>query len=52
MAEMRARDEDDEFERTYDDEREMAVAFIGAVLLGAVIISLFMFITWLAYNTD
>ena len=38
--------------RTYDDRRDTMVALLGAVLLNAGIIGLFMFITWLTYATD
>ncbi|GAA4738060.1 hypothetical protein GCM10023350_22690 [Nocardioides endophyticus] len=39
--------------RTYDEERwASAIALLGAVLVGAGIIGLFMFITWLTYATD
>jgi hypothetical protein len=39
--------------RTYDEERwASAIALLGAVLGGAGIIGLFMFITWLTYATD
>jgi len=38
--------------RTYDDRRDTMIALLGAVLLGAAIIGLFMFITWFAYAVD
>lgn len=41
----------DESARTYEDHSEL-IALLGAVLLAAAIIGLFMFITWVAYNAD
>ncbi len=39
--------------RTYDEERwASAIALLGAVLIGAGILGLFMFITWFTYATD
>lgn len=38
--------------RTYDDRRDTFIALLGAALLGAGIIGLFMFITWFAYAVD
>ena len=38
--------------RTYDDRWDSTIALVGAVLLGAAIIGLFMFITWFAYAVD
>jgi hypothetical protein len=38
--------------RTYDDSRDTMIALLGALLLNAGIIGLFMFITWLTYATD
>ncbi len=43
---------DKESERSYDDRSAVFTAFLGAVLIDAAIIGLFMFITWLAYATD
>jgi hypothetical protein len=43
---------DREPERTYDDRSATFTAILGAVLIDAGIIGLFMFITWLAYATD
>jgi hypothetical protein len=42
----------DEFPWTYDDGGSSSMAFLGALLIDAAIIGLFMFITWLAYATD
>lgn len=42
----------DEYPRAYDDRRTTLEAIAGVVLLNATIIGVFMFITWLAYNTD
>jgi hypothetical protein len=39
--------------RTYDEERwASAIALLGAVLAGAGILGLFMFITWFTYATN
>jgi hypothetical protein len=38
--------------RTYDDRWDSMVALLGAVLVGAGVIGLFMFITWFTYATD
>ncbi|WP_156391262.1 MULTISPECIES: hypothetical protein [unclassified Nocardioides] len=38
--------------RAYDERWASTIAFLGAVLLGAGIIGLFMFITWFTYATD
>ena len=35
----------------YDDRGSSIIAFLVALLLGAAIIGLFMFITWLTYAT-
>jgi len=43
---------DREPERTYDDRSATFMAILGAVLINAAIIGLFMFITWLAHATD
>jgi hypothetical protein len=36
----------------YDEWWASMIAFLGAVLAGAVIIGLFMFITWFTYATN
>lgn len=38
--------------RAYDDRSAEVIAFVCAVLLGAGIVALFLFITWLAYATN
>lgn len=39
--------------RSYDEERwASAIALLGAVLAGAAILGLFMFITWFTYATN
>ena len=38
--------------RTYDDRKDSFIAVLGAILLVAGIIGLFMFITWFTYATD
>ena len=38
--------------REYDDRKETAIALLGALLLSAVIVGVFMFITWFAYNVN
>jgi hypothetical protein len=41
-----------EHARPYDERRATITAAVGAVLMCAGIIGLFMFITWLTYATD
>lgn len=43
---------DKESERTYDDRSATFMAILGAVLIDAAIIGLFVFITWLAQATS
>jgi hypothetical protein len=38
--------------QTYNNRRDTVIALLGALLLNALIIGVFMFITWLAYATD
>ncbi|MBB3042652.1 hypothetical protein KM427_03255 [Nocardioides sp. LMS-CY] len=38
--------------RAYDERGAEVIAFVCAVLLGAGIVALFLFITWLAYATN
>jgi hypothetical protein len=42
----------DEFLWTYDDRGSAVMAFLGALLIDAGIIGLFLFITWLTYAAD
>ncbi|WP_243057240.1 hypothetical protein [Nocardioides sp. SR21] len=43
---------DAEHPHAYDDRRSTITAILAVVLLNATIIGVFMFITWLTYNTD
>jgi hypothetical protein len=42
----------DELLWAYEDRGSAIMALLGALLIDAAIIGLFMFITWLAYATD